>query len=673
MKITVNNTRFDINADDLKSVDVEFSFWQGRRIKLCGNDAKKHFLRYNDIVKGILAEDATFIEGEDKQKIYTALNILKHKGYPYEGSWEIKAMLFLKQMFGNIFRQGLLDQLETTLNVEIEELSDNEELFTSEEINSKVLSTIYNEKYVDLFPLIFKYAGRTACFPLMFTCKLFHEIITADKHKNYLRDLDLLKQIFRDCQDTKWDMDTRAPKYRPAIQTTDIIEIESKCLLLLAEFFPKEVIRITPPNKIYTQNNNYIKHLQKLATVLAKIDPKSALKVVSSMDAECYPVQTFCAVAAIHKHSTLCDEKQVLAMGDMAYSDPTLISNTKGLFSNITGSRSLKYSISDLKNCENLMELFEASLGIHSPLTNETLKLMGEYPTSDNNSGVFIQTLAKMVKRIGVDQLTESEFWEMIVDLLCKPLEIQFNDYHPNGEFNMAQSLAILAQTLVLFDEEKSIQVLDLALTSVNELVQEEKVRALMEIAEAFADIDQDRALKVAMLTLTEAECLFAWTQEETEGLYSLGGYKGVFDDYRLDLFEVLSRIIKIIAMSNREHAIQVLGEITEKIRTLDEDVHQLDENTFSIAQFPQVPFMGAIEVYTPFDHKRAALEVAYLGVEWAKTRENKSTQDDNTLLKLSQILLKRFPDQAFEVAILIKRPEKKCQALLSILRQGCY
>ncbi|MBA3237872.1 MAG: hypothetical protein H0T62_05915 [Parachlamydiaceae bacterium] len=677
MEITVNNTRFDITPEDIETADVEFSFWEGRRLKFCGKDVKEHFLRYNDIVKGVLAEDATFIEGEDKQKIYTSLNVLKDKGYPFNGSCAIEIMLFVKQIFGNVFRQELLDQLESKLNVENEESSSeelseelsSEELSTSKATGKSHISTIYSEKFLDIFPLFFKFAGMTSCFPLMFTCKLFSEIITGNKKINYLRDLNLIKHIFKECQNTKYDFE---------IDITRISKNESKCLLLLAEFFPKEVTKITPPNKIYDRNLNYINHQQKLAIVLAKIDPKSALKVVASMNAELYPVQTFCAVAAIHKNSTLCDEKQVLAMGDLAYKErgdfrsisyqlggELLVGRTIETFSTIF------YEESEV----NFIELFEASIGVHSSLEWKMLDLMKKYTTKAvrtdfKYTGNFIQEVAKMVKRIGVDLLIQSPIWGDFVDLLRKLMEINFDHNDRNYKFNKAKSMAILAKTLALFDHEKAIQALDLALNSVSELKLEARVGALIEIAEALAGFDQDKALEVANIALKEVQGLYAWNSGPEK-----------YYHFRNVMFEFLSRIIKIIKISDIESAVLILEENSEKIRVMDENElseylkkypdHKSDDGIIFLEQFPREVFMGAIELYASFNHKQA-LEMANLGVEWAKTRGKIARKNDRVIsLKLSQILLKSFPDLALEVASMMSQSEEKCEALLSIVGQG--
>ncbi|MBA3238177.1 MAG: hypothetical protein H0T62_07520 [Parachlamydiaceae bacterium] len=632
MKIIVDDVHFNITSQDLETAQEEFTFWRGRRINvICKTDQKSYPFRFNDLARGILADNAIFEEDDDKQQIYKALNNLKDQGYPYKGSLEIRIMLWFKQFLGNFSRQTLLDQLASKF------CEENEESFSEESSSQELISPLYSSAYKDLIkkskfqeepdepsssenpdtqtiifpicdpifkdllPTLFKYTGRVSSFPLMSTCKLFHDIITNDNYlKNYLRDFLLLKQSFK------------LSKLKPSPE-----RIRNEIFLLLGEFNIKEVVKRGKPLKKSTllltldpEKSPYLAPLDhkerkiisaglkkfnknvsfqhkecqlNYAIKLAKINPEGALRIVTSLltpEMEFQlQVKAFCAVAAIHKNSTLCDKKKVIEMGTQIYN---IRQGTTGVG-------------------EHLLAFFEASLDLDNDLA---IKILSEIRDSFRPRN--IETIVRMLKKLSP---FEAEIQKEVVLLLNKTL-----DAVGPGYWGRTSNLSAIARAFALFDQKRALGVVEQALD--------------------FKDSD-----------------FFDCYLNDVDG----------FGDFAITFHFPL---IKILAAIDKESALSALLRYFDLTRIVDERMGFRDSSGFR--GYYGIFFMGTLDIFVALDQPKAC-ETVKLSVEWAK----ESRQSDYDLLKLSKALSKSFLEESLEIADLIEEPTPKCEALCFLVSQG--
>jgi hypothetical protein len=230
----------------------------------------------------------------------------------------------------------------------------------------------------------------------------------------------------------------------------------------------------------------------------------------------------------------------------------------------------------------------------------------------------------------------------------------------------MAQSLAILAKTILPIDQAKAIEVLEMALSGIDKLSLEGRIMALATIVETFAEFDQDRALEVINQGLKDIEYQSAWKTDLRDAFF----YK-----FRLSLIKSLNRIIKIASKTSSEIGWKILKENAEKIRIMHV-MHETNfssptfDDNFSYDSFPYDILMGGIELFD-LSNVQGPLQMANLSVEWAKTNSKRSAFFDKELYHLSLALSKKFPEKALEVAEMISILRYKSKTILFIVSQG--
>ncbi|MBA3238264.1 MAG: hypothetical protein H0T62_07970 [Parachlamydiaceae bacterium] len=166
MNIIVEGAKFKLTLDEIKTLEPEFSWEYGRRFILYEDNDTTHSqpfrLRYNDLIQSALS--ATFDEDcapEEVHEIYTNLKLLKSIGYPHQDALCVSIIIWVKQLFGNIFQDKLLEAFENKisgLNLEvISEESINFEstssLFFDEQegISSNLISKLNSEELIQFF------------------------------------------------------------------------------------------------------------------------------------------------------------------------------------------------------------------------------------------------------------------------------------------------------------------------------------------------------------------------------------------------------------------------------------------------------------------------------------------------------------------------------------------
>lgn len=637
MEIVIDDVHYKITAEELNSAKAQFSFWEGRRFTFFGTDVVKHALRYNDIVQAALSADAVFEEGEDEQVMYRALHQLKDRGYPYTGSCFTDTMLWMKQLFGNIFRQSLLDELEDRL-VEAEEVVE----VINEQEQALIPPICQNLFILDILD---KYLFR-GTFQLAATCKSLNAYIIENLSTDH-RDFRFLRELIGE------------------IETRDQ---RNQWALLLSEFLPKETNNIStircryePQSTLYDDAEDQLKLVKSLAT----IDPKSALELIPSIDENHFPFQSYCAVATIYKNSTLCDEKKVFAMREKIFYVGHIITYQEtGLFP------SREFSSPYHKNpLYNLIDLLEADLGVSPQLAISTLNKIEEF-INFNLTFIYPRDytgkFAEGIRTIGITQFNDPDVNETLSAILTRPLDKLNGLASLRDEFYTVKGIVSLAQTLLKFNREKAVEALELAFRASSELPTENKAHTLAHIAEVYAEFDQKRAFEVAELALAEMVHLYASKKEITEGIFSYV-HACDYSEFRLDVFDCMNRLVKILSVNSIERAIEVSKEHTEKMRAMDKKV---SPGLFK-ESFPIELFLGVHELYLQSNPQKA-LEIVNSAVKWAKpkTQRSLSFYSDDIILKLSKLLVEHFPDHALEVANMFKGANHKCEAILNIVSQ---
>ncbi|MBA3239274.1 MAG: hypothetical protein H0T62_13140 [Parachlamydiaceae bacterium] len=638
MEIIVDNVHFNLTAEDIETADVQFTFWEGRRINVvCGTDLRAHPVKFNDLIRGVLAEDARIEDDEDKQQILKALIHLKDKGYPYTGPWDISVMLWFKQLIGNYSRQELLDQLVIKLsaNSVVEE-----ELFISEELeesDEQTLSTICNPYFSDVLPLVFKDAGRGCSLALISTCKVFYEVMTNNRTlNNYFREIKHLEESFK-ISKTLSSKPEMGNKQNEIFLLLREFNIKEKNIRLLKPYF----LGYVPDDDGEAPYPRYIRCQLEYANSLANLDARSALKIVTlneTKDHEYNPTHSFFAAAAIVKNtndSKLCNKTKVLKMGAEAWETTFRIRR-------------------DLQRFKHAIRVFEGYIGLDNNRARTMLSIIRQYFVSpDINNGYMVQTIAKTLRRLAP---FEPQIDQEVISLLNKTLEIDF--FANNGnDVHQQETLIEVAKTFLLFDQEKAIQALEITLNIDKEIWNLFNGESpLTSIAEVFAEFDQERAFELANQASGMIREEWDWQKSLKKNCQNCH-------------FDKVNRIVKILAKSDEEYALKVL------LTTFD-DLHianGISTDQYYSSGFDGIfgkLFMETIEVFALLDSKKA-LEITKQCIDWVKIKKNNNKKNDHYLVKLCKSLAINFPDEAIEVYELLEQPHFKCEALNWIVNQS--
>lgn len=601
MKIIVNNVRFNVTADDLVSAKAHFSFWNGRRFSFIVNDDQQHFLRYNDILKAALAEDATFDEGEDHRRIYTALNGLKDRGYPYSESYATQMMLCLKQFFGNYYREELLNQLNNKLE---EFIYNNHDLFNTDEYENESEETISDNTLTscskslldiphDILLLISNYVGRAGCLPLSETCKVFSNIYENNTHlKSYLRDYYFIREHYF-LRNSKEFLLTYIEK--------------NKIYLLLNEFNINKV-NFDPDANLYERLH--------YAIALAKIDPKNALKIVCPIikrneDIEIQAL-AFCVIAGIHKNSTLCKEDAVLQMGARVANDYQQTWRSE-LMNEDEGTRLC-----------NLLNLFEAFLG----LDNEcAIKILSVIDLNHHNNIEYLESnLTKILKMIKRLYPFEEKIQEKIANLLIRLVDSV--KILPDDE---AIDLIIkISKVYALFDQNKAIEILENTLIA------------------SHSDLNLEEDDNNTFVTLATFACAFTKLDLKRAFILAKEAFQ-IFEKIKVDDHHCLHSLFKSFAATDKEFALEKYEKIKNQIPS--SDLNQLFNKTFPISNIEEVlDTLGAFALRSLID-RQGALNIAKEYASGKKMPENKNDNlgiNNNHLIAI--LIAKLFPEEAIEI-----------------------
>ncbi|MBA3239097.1 MAG: hypothetical protein H0T62_12215 [Parachlamydiaceae bacterium] len=371
------------------------------------------------------------------------------------------------------------------------------------------------------------------------------------------------------------------------------------------------------------------------AIALANYDAKCALKIVTSilnqgMEIELKPL-SFYAVAAIHKNSTLCDKTNVLQIG-----------------------RETHYALLfDERNFDDFLRIFEATLGLDNALSLTILIEIEAYYISPLTSHVthYLQSIAKTIKRL--QPLKESMNQEA-VRILSKVLDLDFSILE-GGDAFAAETLAIVAKSLILLDMEKALLALELAQKAIKDSTN--TANSLILIAEAYAEFDQDEAFLIAQQAHDTIKESLDWNKEmELE--------VDKFEIKEPCVFDYLNRIIKIMASCDQKYAIKVLFESLDQVHTSN-GITDGKYYSFGFDHIFGKLFMGTLEVITLLD-RELAFKMVKQCVEWVKTVET----PESHLFDLSNALAKDFPQEALEIAHLLNNSNLHCKVLMSVVRE---
>ncbi|MBA3239386.1 MAG: hypothetical protein H0T62_13730 [Parachlamydiaceae bacterium] len=682
MDIIVANIHFNITTEDLETADVEFTFWKGRRINMVGTDLNTYQLRYNDLIKSVLGENTTFENEKEKQRIYKALSNLKDLGYPYVGPWEIGVMLWFKQLIGNFCRQDLLYQLKSNLcskngdhkSTEANEIFEDTE-FSEEHDPQAIISTVLSTgTHEDVLVNSFSHIGESeesitiedskiseehdsqtmispilntdvhedilvnyflrsgaGCLQIASTCKLFQKIIQnnvtlKNALQNYCGKIKLLETSFKLC------------KTLPYLPTK--INIQNDIFLILGKFNIKENIKklknLTQIHDFHynrVEKSKYTNNQLKYAAAIAKTNAKLGLKIIDSIQDKSFALQIFFALAAIYKNSKLCNKNRVLKMGAEAYRVAIKEDHINDRFSNLVNLFEAYHGIDNSRACVIL-----------SNITDSFMSLDDEECRS-----YYIQTTTEMLQKLAP---FETNVKQEVKRFLNKHLKLGF--FSQNKNYYEVKSLVAIGKTFAIFDKEKAILILDKALVSVNEEGWACKMYDLANIASVFADLDQKRAFDIIHQAFDSIKI-----QDFVNHLKKLDGV-GAF------ALGFLGNLLKIAATLDKEYAHNSLRKCIELTRQADDNGDNYLRYISGFKGIYGIFFMSAVEVLVALDPEKA-FETVEMSVEWAKN----SKRNDWDLLELSKALSKIFPEEALEIAYLIKDPHSKCKAINRIVSKN--